>query len=88
MKSTSDISTSTQFEDNPVKNVSITFYCPIELKYRIDKAASADERSASKYLVRLMEKVVPPLTAHAQIDLEEVIESAAPKSKPKARKPK
>jgi hypothetical protein len=31
---------------------------------------------------------VPPLTAHAQIDLEEVIESAAPKSKPKARKPK
>jgi hypothetical protein len=57
---------------------SITFYVPLSLKLRIDHAAALDERSTSQYIVRILEKCVPPAPASidTQIDLEDAIKAA------------
>lgn len=57
-------------------STSITMYIPIALKLRIETAAQADERSVSQFLVRLLDKIVPPTAPAVQRDIEEMIAEA------------
>jgi hypothetical protein len=57
---------------NPL-NCTLTIHLPIQLKQRIDAAADKEERSTSKYLSMLLERIIPPGDAPAQKDIEHAI---------------